>query len=211
MNILKSAIAGAASAVGTHYADVAVNPTPHSPTVYYGVGAAGLLGAIWFRNSSPIAAGVLLGVGLGSAYQGYTRASSTAGAPGLMSSLSALLAASDAIPRTSIGGIPITRRSVGANSGGKIAIDQRAFSPKIAPYGVVSYAIAPNTATQAWYTKEPYASSHGVPLTALWPYGLDADRFALPPRPILGAIAGLPTVVKVGAPAAAVAALLFFL
>lgn len=73
MNILKSAVAGAASAVGTHYADEAVNPTPHSQMVYYGVAAGAALGAYLLRKRSPIGAGALLGIGIGSAFQGYTR------------------------------------------------------------------------------------------------------------------------------------------
>lgn len=73
MNLLKSAIAGAASAVGAHYADQAINPVPHTPTVYYGVAVGGLIGAFFLRNKSPIGAGLLFGLGAGSAYQGYTR------------------------------------------------------------------------------------------------------------------------------------------
>ena len=74
MNIVKSAIAGAASAVGAHYADQAMNPTPYDTKVYYGVAVGGLLGAYFLRNKSPIGAGLLLGLGVGSGYQGYTRA-----------------------------------------------------------------------------------------------------------------------------------------
>ena len=73
MNLLKSALSGVASAVGTHYADEAMNPTPYDTKVYYGVAAAGAIGAFFLRNKSPIGAGLLLGLGAGSAYQGYTR------------------------------------------------------------------------------------------------------------------------------------------
>lgn len=73
MNIIKSAIAGAASAVGTHFADEAINLRPYDKKVYYGAAAIGALGAFLMRNKSPVVAGVLLGVGAGSAYQGYVR------------------------------------------------------------------------------------------------------------------------------------------
>lgn len=113
-----------------------------------------------------------------------------------------------AIPRTKIGTIPIARKSLGVRSGGKAPIDQRAFSTKIAPNGVISYAMAPEAAAQEWYKAEPYASQHGVPLLAVWPYGLDADRFALPPPKTSKTAAD---VAKIGVPLAVGAALLFFL
>lgn len=73
MNLLKSALSGVASAVGTHYADEAINTAPYDSKVYYGVAAGGVIGAFLLRNKSPIGAGLLLGLGAGSAYQGYTR------------------------------------------------------------------------------------------------------------------------------------------
>lgn len=73
MNLLKSALSGVASAVGTHYADEAMNQAPYDSKVYYGVAAGGVIGAFLLRNKSPIGAGLLFGLGAASAYQGYTR------------------------------------------------------------------------------------------------------------------------------------------
>lgn len=86
MNLLKSALSGVASAVGTHYADQAMNPAPYDKKVYYGVAAGGAIGAFLLRNKSPIGAGLLLGLGVGSAYQGYTRTGTTGIGPQMMSS-----------------------------------------------------------------------------------------------------------------------------
>lgn len=190
MNLFKSAIAGAASAVGTHYADQAMNPTPYSPTAYYGVAAGGLVGAIFLRNKSPVIAGLLLGIGAGSAYQGYTRTSASGGsaasgsASGLLSSMQNLLSASSAVPRFPITGtIPIHRKSdtarMNAAAGtNQYIVDSRAFNPKVAPYGVISYAMAKNASADPSLANSP---NYGVPLKSKWPYGLDADNFAKPP------------------------------
>ena len=193
MNLLKSAIAGAASAVGTHYADQAMNQTPYSPTAYYGVAAGGLVGAILLRNKSPIVAGLLLGIGAGSAYQGYTRTSTSGrSAAGLLSSMQNLLSASSAVPRfPNTGTIPIHRKSDTARMNAQNAaaglpggntryiVDSRAFNPKIAPYGVISYALAPVSAQPG--TDLAGSPNYGVPLRSAWPWGLDADNFANPP------------------------------
>lgn len=80
-------------------------------------------------------------------------------------------------PRRVIGGSAIRRKSVGQASGGKMAIDTRAFAPKIAPYGVGSFAMFPESAPDPSWAGN---NQSGFPLQAPWPYGLDADRFALP-------------------------------
>lgn len=88
----------------------------------------------------------------------------------------AAAAARAAAPRKGMT-IPIARRSLGLASGGRIATDTRAFS-RLAPYGVASYAVAPESAPGPTWRGD---NGHGSPLRAPWPYGLDGDRFALPP------------------------------
>lgn len=108
-----------------------------------------------------------------------------------------------ASPRKVIGGIPISRASLAKRSGGRVAMDKRAFSPKIAPYGVGSFAMFPASAPgPSWLGN----SDAGLPLSGPWQHGLDADNFAKPPSKITAA-----NVAKVGIPAAVVIALLFFL
>lgn len=80
--------------------------------------------------------------------------------------------------------IPIARMSLGASSGGRLAVDKRAFT-KLAPYGVASFALAPDSAPGPSWRGD---TNHGAPLLSPWPWGLDQDRFALP-RPA-GAPAG---------------------
>ncbi len=97
--------------------------------------------------------------------------------------------------------IPIARASLNAKSGGRIALDKRAFAPSIAPYGVGSFKLFPSTAP---YPDQAADDDHGTPLAAPWPHGLDADNFAKPPL-------ASSNLVKVGVPVAAVAGLLLFL
>lgn len=97
---------------------------------------------------------------------------------------------------------PITRASLNAKSGGRVAYDKRAFS-SLAPYGVGSFKMFPETAPDPSWTTD---DDHGNPLSAPWPYGLDADNFAKPPPTTTKAA----KVAKVAIPAAVVA-LLFFL
>ena len=119
-----------------------------------------------------------------------------------------LSVAADAAPRKGLTALPIRRRSVGIASGGKIAVDGRAFSPKIAPNGVGSFKLFPESVPPGadWMKGD---DTRGQPLSAAWPYGLDADNFAKPP----GAL-GISTKTKVVAAAgvAGIAAyVLFFL
>lgn len=111
--------------------------------------------------------------------------------------------AQEAKPRIKMG-IPIARASLNAKSGGRIALDKRAFAPSIAPYGVGSYKLFPDTAPSPSWAND---GDHGNPLSGPWPGGLDADNFAKP----LGSSSKLATVVKVGAIGGIAAALIFFL
>jgi len=104
-------------------------------------------------------------------------------------------------PRVKMG-IPIARASLNAKSGGRVALDKRAFATKIAPYGVGSFAMFPASAPDPSWTTD---NDHGAPLAAPWEYGLDADNFAKPK----GSTAA--TVAKIGVPIGIAAALLFFL
>lgn len=153
-NTIKAVAAGAVAAVGTHYGDQYVHgdASPHKPIVYYGAAAVAAGAAFWLRKKHPVIAGALGGAAIGSVYQGYTRAQ----APAQGAALSTLavplnLGAENAAKPLIKIGIPITRKS---KTG-----DMRAFSSKIAPYGV---------------------SPDGYPLRSAWPYGLDGDRFARP-------------------------------
>lgn len=171
-SLVKSFAAGAASAVGTHYGDLAVNATPQTPTVYYGVALGAGLATVLLRKR-PIVAGLLGGIAVGSAYQGYSRTSASGGVPTFVRNL---LGEQAALPDNWKGAIPITRKSAtdklnaanaaagGPGGNSRYIVDSRAFNMKIAPYGVSS--------------TDP---SIGVPLKAPWPYGLDADRFAKAP------------------------------
>ena len=104
-------------------------------------------------------------------------------------------------PRVKMG-IPITRASLNAKSGGRIALDKRAFSAKIAPYGVGSFAMFPASAPNPSWAND---ADHGLPLAAPWEYGLDADNFALPKSTTAA------TVAKIGVLGGIAAALIFFL
>jgi hypothetical protein len=86
-------------------------------------------------------------------------------------------AAAAATPRRGLPGLPIRRRSVGLRSGGRLAVDTRAFSKTIAPYGVGSFKLFPNAAPADWMRGD---DTRGIALTGPWPLGLDQDRFALP-------------------------------
>jgi len=82
MKILRPALAGVASAIGTHYADEYMSATPYDQKVYYGAAASGVLGAFLMRKKSPLVAGALLGIAAGSAFQGYTRTQQKNATPG---------------------------------------------------------------------------------------------------------------------------------
>lgn len=164
--ITKSVLAGVAGAGGAVAVDQYAVQSPPSQNVYYGTAIAALVGAVLMRKR-PYAVGALSGIALGVAYRGYARSSEGGGsAPSAF--MQNLFAEQAAIPRKVIGGVPLGRPSAG---------DKRVLSLKIAPYGAISFALAPNTVPNtSWLGNQ----DRGVPLQAPWPYGLDADRFAKP-------------------------------